>query len=82
MDKVINQDLIKTNAFVWLKYEDNGKGEVIQMNCSICTQFQKQIQHNRDFSDARIKGTYSLHVLNAVDHSAMKCHQHACTNYT
>ena len=79
--KWINQDLIKTNAFVWLKHEDNGKGEVIQMNCSICTQFQKQIQHNRDFSDAWIKGTYNLRLSNAADHSATKCHQHAYRLY-
>ena len=61
--KWINQDLVKMNAFVWLKYKNNEKGEATQMKCSICIQFQKQIQHTF-FSDAWIKGTYNLCLSN------------------
>ena len=63
--KWINDDLAKTNADVWLKHEDDRKGHVSLMKCSICTKFQNQIQHNRDFSDAWIKGTSNLRLSNA-----------------
>jgi hypothetical protein len=79
--KWINDDLATANADVWLKHEDDGKGCVSLMKCSICTKFQNQIQHNRDFSDAWIKGTSNLRLSNASDHSATKCHQHAYRLY-
>ena len=81
ISKWIDKDLAKTNPSVWLKHEDNGKGEVLQMKCSICTKFQKKIQQNRDFSDAWINGTSNRRLSNARDHSETKCHQHAYRLY-
>ena len=77
----MNEDLAKRNAVVWLKHEDDGKGHVSLMKCSICTEFKNQIQHNRDFSDAWIKGTSNLRLSNASDHSTTKCHEHAYRLY-
>ena len=45
LTKWINEDLAKTNANVWLKHEDDGKGHVSLMKCSICTKFKNQIQY-------------------------------------
>jgi hypothetical protein len=38
--------------------------------CSICTKFQNQIQHNRDFSDAWIKGTSNLCLSSLISSTA------------
>ena len=71
---MINQlTLVKTNASLWLQFEENTEGEVTLLTCSVCKQFQKEIQYNHDFSDVCIKGSTNLCLSIAKDHSATKC---------
>ena len=51
------------------------------MTCLVCTMFEDQIKHNRDFSNAWIRGTCNLRLSNAKNHAASKCHQHAYELY-
>ena len=57
--KMAKEDLVKTNASLWLQFEENTKGEVTRLTCSTC-KFKKGIQYNRDFSDMWIKGCTNL----------------------
>ena len=81
LKKWINEDLAASNAFLWLKHEENNNSQVKLMKCMVCTKFEDKIKHNRDFCNAWIQGTCNLRLSNAKDHAATKCHQHAYDLY-
>lgn len=53
LKKWIVEGLAASNAFLWLKHENNSPGKVKLMKCKVCTKFEDRIKHKRDFSNVR-----------------------------
>ena len=69
------------NTAVWLKFNTVDRTHVSTLRCSVCTQFQKQLESMRNFRPAFIDGTTNVRLSTVKDHAGTDMHARAMLLY-
>ena len=69
------------NTAVWLKFNTVDRTHVSTLRCSVCTQFQKQLESMRNFRPAFIDGTTNVRLSTVKDHAGTDMHAQAMLLY-
>ena len=69
------------NTAVWLKFDMVDRTCVSTLRCSVCTQFQKQLESMRNFRPAFIDGTTNVRISTVKDHAGTDMHARAMLLY-
>ena len=69
------------NTAVWLKFDTVDRTHVSTLRCSVCSQFQKQLESLRNFRPAFIEGTTNVRLSTVKDHAGTDMHARAMLLY-
>ena len=58
------------NTAVWLQFDTVDRTHVSTLRCSICSQFQKQLEYMRNFRSSFIDGTTNVRISTVKDHAS------------
>ena len=69
------------NTTVWLKYDTVDRNHVSKLRCSVCSQFQKELESMRNFRPAFIDGSTNVRITTVKDHAGTDMHARAMLLY-